>query len=254
MRQGFKRRKERTTTSPSGLHLNMYKSLTDLNDQKEVKEHLMKVITEIINMAMERGITLKRWCRMHNVFLEKDPNNPKLHRLRIIHIIEAYYNLATKILWARRLMKRAEQISDSNWGSRKSRSAQDAATVKSLHYGLAHLTLHKYATMENDAKSCYDRMFPNLFMLLSRSFGIKKSVCQSVGKTFERTRHHVTTKGGVSKRTFGYTKDKPIFGSWQGATKSVINWVLISSILQKIHQDTVAGATFESTDHIVKVS
>lgn len=149
--------------------------------------------------------------------LERDPNDPKLHRLRIIHIIEADYNLATKISWARRLMKKAKEqklLSDSNWGSKKGRSAQDAATVKSLHYNLAHLTLNEYATMENDAKSCYSRMVPNVILLLRRSFGIRKSVCKLVGKTFERTEHHVTTKGGVSKLTFGYTKDKPIFGIW----------------------------------------
>lgn len=74
-------------------------------------------------------------------------------------------------------MKKAEKenpLSDSNWGSRKGCSAQDAATVKALHYDLVHLTLKEYATMENDAKSCYDRMVPNLILLLSRSFGIKK--------------------------------------------------------------------------------
>lgn len=54
-------------------------------------------------------MTLKRWCKVHNVLLEKDGNNPKLHRLRIIHIIEADNNLATTIIWARRLMKGAEK-------------------------------------------------------------------------------------------------------------------------------------------------
>jgi hypothetical protein len=47
------------------------------------------------------------------------------------------------------------------------RSAQDAATVKVLHYNLAHLTLKEYATMENDAKSCDDRMVPSPILLLS---------------------------------------------------------------------------------------
>lgn len=82
----------------------MYKSMTGLREQKGEKEHLLNMITEIVCIVMERGITLKR-------LLEKDPNNPKLHRLRIIHIIEADYNPATKILWSRRLMKKAENYS-----------------------------------------------------------------------------------------------------------------------------------------------
>lgn len=114
---------------------------------------------------MTKGITLERWCCVHNVLLEMDPNNPKVHRLRIIHIIEADYNLATKIHWARRLQKTAERkklLWDSNWGSRKGRAAQGVALVKELHYDITHLSLNEYSTMGNDAKSWYDRMIPSL--------------------------------------------------------------------------------------------
>jgi hypothetical protein len=154
-------------------------------------------------------------------------------------------------------MKKAEKekiLNDSNWGSRKGRSAQDAAIIKTIHYDITHLTLGEYAAMENDAKSCYDRMVPSLTMLISRSFGIRKEVCKTVGRTFERTRHHIATANGISRRSFGYSPDKPIFGSWQGATKSVINWVLMSSLIQQIHSDKVKGAEFESTDGKTRVT
>ena len=73
------------------------------------------------------------------------------------------------------------------------------AMVKELHYDISHLCLKDYASMENDAKSCYDRMVPNLIMLISRSFGVRESVCSSVGLTFERTKHHLATKDGIYK-------------------------------------------------------
>ena len=228
-----------------------------MSEQEEEKTYLLRTITTVINCAFSKGITLERWCKVHNVLLEKDPNDPKLHRLRIIHIIEADYNLATKIHWARRLMSNAERgkaLCDANWGSRKGRSAQDVSIVKELHYDITHLSLKDYATMENDAKSCYDRMIPSLIMLISRSFGVKASVCKAVGRTFEKTKHHVATKNGVSMSTFGYTRDEPIFGSWQGATKSVVSWVLTSSIIQEIHSNEVKGATFESTDGATTVN
>lgn len=57
--------------------------------------YLPKTIAGIINFAMTNCIALERWCCIHNVLLVKDPNNPKLHRLRIIHIVKANYNLAT---------------------------------------------------------------------------------------------------------------------------------------------------------------
>lgn len=61
------------------------------------------------------------------------------------------------------------------------------------------------------------------------------------------------TKEGDSKLAFGYERNKPIFGSWQGATKSVISWTLISSMLQKIHQREVQGAIFMTPNRKSKV-
>jgi hypothetical protein len=75
IRIGFKQWKERTSTSPSGMHLGIYRCFVDLNEQKEEKIHLLKVISEIINTAMSRGVTIRRWCQVHNVMLEKDPND-----------------------------------------------------------------------------------------------------------------------------------------------------------------------------------
>ena len=109
MREGFKRWDEKISTSPSGLHLGMYKSLTNYTEQEKEKAYLMNTFTAIVKCAFSKGITLERWCRVQNILLEKDPNDPKLHRLRIIHIIEADYNLAAKIQWARRLMRRPEK-------------------------------------------------------------------------------------------------------------------------------------------------
>lgn len=79
-------------------------------------------------------------------------------------------------------------------------------------------------------------MIPKLIMLINRSFGIRPP------------------KNGISKESFEYTQINPIFESCQGATKLVVDWVLTSSIIQNIHQDTVQGSTFESVDGKIKVS
>lgn len=90
-------------------------------------------------------------------------------------------------------------------------------------------------------------MVPSLIMLISRSFGTSRGASQSVGKTFQRTRYHLATRNGIPKESFGYTPETPIFGSWQGATKYVVTWVVTRSIIQKTHQSTVEGAIFKST-------
>lgn len=171
MRTGFKRCNERTSISFLRLHLGMYKNLTKLNEQREEKEYLLKVIMGIVNTAMNMGISLSRWCLVHNILLEKDPNNPTLHSLRIIHIIEANYNL----LLGQDTYENVEErkTSDRLKLGMKESTAQDAG-AKELHYDLAHLSLKEYATTEKDAKPCYNHMVSSLIMLIGRSFGLKK--------------------------------------------------------------------------------
>lgn len=147
------------------MHPGMCKGIIDNLEQKDEKTYLMESVTGVVNTALHSGITLNRWCQVINVLLKKYLNNLTIQQLRIIHIIKANYNLTTKIMWARRLMPRAEEanlLADSRLGSRRRKSAQDKSTVKEFYHNIAHLRLHKYASIENDLKSCYDRMVHNL--------------------------------------------------------------------------------------------
>ena len=58
----FRRWNERTSTSPSGLHLGIYKSLTDISEQEKEKMYLLRTVTAIIDCALSKGITLERKC------------------------------------------------------------------------------------------------------------------------------------------------------------------------------------------------
>eukprot|EP00957_Ditylum_brightwellii_P111714 8520527-Ditylum_brightwellii.AAC.1 len=55
------------------------------------------------------GFTPTKWLKSVDVMLEKDPGSPKLHRLQIIVIVEADMNMIMKVIWARRLVPRAEE-------------------------------------------------------------------------------------------------------------------------------------------------
>jgi hypothetical protein len=57
------------------------------------------------------GLVPSRWCKAISVLIEKDPGNPNINRLRVIHLFEADYNLFLKIIWASRLVKRGEETS-----------------------------------------------------------------------------------------------------------------------------------------------
>ena len=101
--------KEKMSTSPSGRHLGHYKAI--------IKDDLLlQSLTKFMHVAIKSGIAIKRWSQATNVMLEKDPGWPMIHRLRIIHLFEADFNLYMKCQWGKRLVQRAAKHNLLNSG------------------------------------------------------------------------------------------------------------------------------------------
>ena len=71
----------------------------------------------ILKSASRR--TMMRWRQCLEVMLEKQPGNPLIHRIRIIVLLEADFNIALRIIWMRRLFPAAEKMGfpKEQWGS-----------------------------------------------------------------------------------------------------------------------------------------
>ena len=133
--------------------------------------------------------------------LEKDSGNPMIHRLRIIVLLEADFNLALRIIWMRRLFPRAEEmgIPSEQWGNRKNRNSIDCASMKLLTN--EHL-LHERksaAMMAMDAAACYDRIITALSNICERLHGLPPSACETKIKTLFGMLRHVCTAYGDSE-------------------------------------------------------
>ena len=63
----------------------------------------------IIAFAIDFCHPHSRWCRALQIWLEKDPGSPRIHRLCIIQLLEADFNLLLKIIWGRRMVWHASQ-------------------------------------------------------------------------------------------------------------------------------------------------
>ena len=113
LRSGYKRWRERTTTSPLGLHLGHYKTLVQAKPEKNedgsmrygLDDQLFEIEASRANIALQYGFVFERWETIVNLMLEKIKGKPCMDKLRVIHIFEANLNLLLGIIWNRRLIK-----------------------------------------------------------------------------------------------------------------------------------------------------
>jgi hypothetical protein len=100
---------ERTTTSPSGRHLDHYKLLTRLNIYCDLdptinwSEKILMVYYKVAMLAARMGRSLDRWTYISTIMIEKQKGCPRLDKLRVIHLFEADYNLLLKLFGQERL-------------------------------------------------------------------------------------------------------------------------------------------------------
>ena len=103
--------RESTSTSPSGQHLGHYKALLARHEYSDLpekdprrarldqqREEILSVHWKMINYALERGYSYRRWQQVANAMLFKEPGNIKIHRTRVIHLYEADYTSKAMIL------------------------------------------------------------------------------------------------------------------------------------------------------------
>ena len=101
---------EQTTTSPSGFHLSHSKALVvplcfeeDDKDTAQIIEQqrsdLIEWQVDLLNLAISNKYCMERWKSIVNVMILKEPNNHRIHRLRVIHLYEQDYNLILAIKW-----------------------------------------------------------------------------------------------------------------------------------------------------------
>ena len=185
--------------------------------------------------------------------IEKEPGNPKIHRLRVIHLYEADYNLILGIFWSRKLVRQAEEkrlFNKGFYGSRPGLSAVDPVLLEELQVSIAYLSRTNQVNFHNDATSCYDRIIIALANLVARRFGMPVAIAKLHGTTLEQMQYYVSTALGISEESYShsYSGDSPIYGTGQGSCASPSVWLQICSILFDCHNHKSYGAHYQSPD------
>lgn len=267
---------ESTTTSPSGMHLGHYKALiarhsysSDASDEdlsqefrdnrdelNRMQNELRAVHLALLNYALERGYSYRRWQTIANTILFKDEDNVRLHRTRVIHIYEADFNLALGIKW-RIAMYQAEALAvlnEGQFGSRPRRNATDPVFMEELQCEISRATRKPVVLTNYDATACYDRIIPSIGMLVSRKFGVPFQVTQTNAETLEKAEYRIRTELGLAPTGYSHSDDMPIYGTGQGSANSPAIWCFLSSCLFDSYDEIAQPATYVSPDNSTSVS
>ena len=182
--------------------------------------------------------------------LQKDVGNPRIHRLRIIHIYEADYNLLLGVQW-RKAMHFAEDnrlLNEGLYGSRPGRAAQDPVLIETLQNEIYRSSMKSGITKDLDATACYDRILAWVANVCSRRMGVHKNVAAANCRTLEMARFHLKTEFQVSDTFYQHSTEYPIHGTGQGSGNSPSLWCFIASTLFDAFAEKGHGASFYSYD------
>ena len=157
---------------------------------------MLAIHNTIINSATSTGIPLKRWTLSEVVMIQKEKNNPRINRLRVLNKYEADFNLVFKLFWPQLTTKHLESrnlLGENQRGSCSHRSAGNVSLIDEVINDIHRITCKPLVKLQNDATICYDRMICNLSTLCSRSFGASDKICQIQANSLDKMEYKIQT-------------------------------------------------------------
>jgi hypothetical protein len=255
---GFKKWVESTSMSPSECHLGHYKAIVtdpDLKKQDPEKEHLrahktnfVEALVKMINLPLRHGFAPKRWCTSITVMIEKDPGNPHIKRLRVIHLFEADYNLSLKLLWGSRMVHQGEDnncFGNQQHGSRPRHQCINAVFMKTLTYDLMRILRLSLIVFTNDATGCFDWIMVSLAMIAAFRLGMPRLVARMHSSALLHMKYFVKTTHGISEEFYRVRQWYLLYGTEQGSGASAVVWLsIVVSLLTALTVMALIAMTF----------
>jgi hypothetical protein len=130
----------------------------------------------------------------------KESGNYKIHRLRVIHIYEADFNMLLAVKW-RQMLRAADQkqlLHQGQYGGRPGCEAQSLPLLEELKYDISFMTRKSLVNFDNDATSCYDRIVVPLASLINRKYRLHGDIVAVHAKTLQSAGFKLKTAAGTS--------------------------------------------------------
>lgn len=235
----WKRAKEETSSSESGLHFSHYKAGAEC----EYISHLHALITSI---SLRRGLALDRWSRGLSVMLEKMFGCTLVSKLRSILLMEADFNFANKTVYGMRMLDnvRKHGFMPEEIFSEKNRMANDGSLAKTLLYDIGRQLRVPFALSSVDAANCYDSIAHAIASLIFQAFGVPEEAVQSMLETIQDMKFFLRTAFGDSKEFAGSSLEVKFQGLCQGNGAAPAGWAVISITILNAHKRKGHGGHF----------
>jgi hypothetical protein len=146
MKKAYRIWNESTSTSTSGRHLGHYHAILKVDGLKSnsaealvtaaSRNSIWTIHHSLLYYGIRNAHCFSRWKQIVNAMIEKEPGNPAIHRLRVIHLYENDYNLllGTHYRKAVQAAEDSDVLNDGNFGARTARSSLDPIGIEILQY------------------------------------------------------------------------------------------------------------------------
>ena len=246
-KRAWNRVKENKSSSMSGQHFGVYKSITR-------DDTLLQIFTAAFNLPFITGVPYQRWAGFLNVMTEKEEGNRRVDKLRSLILGEADWNMGGRIHINRNMLRNANgcnAIPDEHYGGRRGYKATDAILDKRLALDNIRLFKRPAAITSTDAANCYDRMVHSYISLSAQRLGVPLSIILALLRPLQESRHYIRTAIGDSTSYYGGRQETPFQGSGQGNASSSPFWLIVSSAMIEMMKNENICATFTTSITLV---
>ena len=189
----WKRAKEETSSSRSGLHFGHYMA----GIESEYISHFHNLKATLI---FHHGLVLDRWAKGLSVMLQKLFGCSLIMKLRAILLMEADLNCSTKMVFGIRMLDKArrQNLMPEEVFSKRNKMADDGTLTKVLTYDIIRQTRQSAGLASVDADNCYDRIAHAIASLVFQSFGVPLSASEAMLTTIQEIKFFLQTGFGNS--------------------------------------------------------
>ena len=224
----WRKTKERTSSSISGLHFGHYKAAA-------ANDTLSEIHALMTELAVTGASPFARWEKGLSCMLEKKAGVIKVDKLRAILLMEADFNFFNGLMFAGRMMHQAEaneRIPLECYGSRKNHEAVEIAVNRRLIADILRQKRIPGAIASVDADTCYDRITHAAGSLCVQSWDVDPNAVTAMLLPIQRMKYFLRTGFGDSETFFSSLDFELAFqGSCQGNTGSPAFWLALSAFL-----------------------